>query len=236
MREAPRRKFQASSVWEHRDLWVVVVGDLKIWIWRRFLCRLQNTFIFENLPFVWHADVFGPLVGWFFSLPSFGCCKVIWVPEPNQDETAIPFRLFSKCYHSKCNWRERVRNMSTLSIRLLFVDLLHLYHFLSTWSSMIVICEEVQWYDKPKFAHSIAHVGPSGMTASGIWWSILGCLVLHLIILRVYSKIFESLCHWAHARRPSILLFILFRFVCRICILRGTSFMSSMNIYNQNHP
>ena len=164
-------------------------------------------------------------------MPSFGCYKVIWVPEPYQDEMATLFRLFSRCYHSKCNWRERVRNMSTLSIRLLFVDLLHLYHFLSTWSSMIVICEGVQWYDKPKFSHSSCWA--SRMTASGIWWSILGCLALRLI-LRVYSKICRipkslSTC------RP-ILLLILFRFVCRICILRGHHLLvCSMDIY-PNHP
>ena len=78
----------------------------------------------------------------------------------------------------------------------------------------------------------IAHVGPSRMTASGIWWSICGCLVLRLIV-RVYSKYVETQSHWAHASRPAILLFVLFRFVCRIWILRGpsSSSMSSMNIY-----
>ena len=206
---------------EHRDCESLVWGpeDLDL---ERLLCRLQNTFIFENLPFVWLADVFG-----LSQLPSFGCCKVIWVPEPYQDEMAIPFRLFSRCYcyHSKYNWRGRVRNMSTWSIRLLFVDLLHctyivhLYHFLSTWSSM-------KYNGMISQNSLIAHVGPSGMTASGIWWSILGCLVLQLI-LRVYSKICGSQSHWAHAR--PILLLISFRFVCRICILRGPSSSSMLH-------
>lgn len=135
-------------------LWVVV-GDLKIWIWRGFymlLCRLQNTFIFENLPFVWLADVFGPLVGRFFSCLRLGVVKWFRFRNHTRMKRPSPSDSFLDAIIQNTTDEEEFA-IWTLCQSDWSITLYNIF-FLSTWSSMIVICEEVQWYDKPKFSHS----------------------------------------------------------------------------------